>query len=201
MGRRRSLGGLSTPLAVLWVGRIMHSTLLCTSEVDLGLWPLCIFFFLIAPTAHAFSYFQQLLVSLFSVAPRDVCPRASTPVKKGSKVPANLTGICPHRTLIPEGEMDQSPDSDMSEGGGAGVADAHAAVAAQNCLLLSGGQGRLPGGDHIQRETSVMNRSKPAKVRGRMGNRISGRGNSMCQDTFSPGPLFPPRYVAFSLLF
>lgn len=97
--------------------------------------------------------------------------------------------------------MEQSPDSDMSGEGGMG-ADAHAAMAAQrNCLSSSGGQGRLPGGDHIQRETSVMNRSKPTKVRGRMGNRISGRGNNMCQDTFSPGPLFPPRYMTFSLLF
>ena len=33
-----------------------------TSEVVVGLWPLCIFFFLIAPTAHACSYFQQLLL-------------------------------------------------------------------------------------------------------------------------------------------
>ena len=71
-------------------------------------------------------------------------------------------------------------------------------TAQRNCLSLSGGQGRLPGGGHIQRETSVMNRTKPAKVRRKTGNRISGKGNSMCQDTFSPGPL-PPAPKIYSL--
>ena len=48
------------------------------------------FFFLTASIVHVCSYFQQFLVSLFSVAPGDVCPRASTPVKGPRSQPISL---------------------------------------------------------------------------------------------------------------
>ena len=171
------------------------------SEVVVGLWPLCIFFFLIAPTAHACSYFQQLLLFSFSLAPGDVRPRASTPVKGPRSQPISL-GPALTELSSQRGRWNSQQTVTCRGRGEAGGADAHTAGTAQrNCLSLSGGQGRLPGGGHIQRETSVMNRTKPAKVRGKTRNRISGKGNSMCQDTFSPGPLSPRRYIAFSLLF
>ena len=126
------------------------------SEVVVGLWPLCIFFFLIAPTAHACSYFQQLLLFSFSLAPGDVRPRASTPVKGPRSQPISL-GPALTELSSQRGRWNSQQTVTCRGRGEAGGADAHAAVTAQrNCLSLSGGQGRLPGGGHIQRETSVM---------------------------------------------
>ena len=61
-----------------------------TSETAVGLWPLCILLFVIAPTAHVCSYFSLLIVSLYSVAGGDVCPGASTLVKGPRSQPISL---------------------------------------------------------------------------------------------------------------
>lgn len=45
---------------------------LSTSEMAVGLWPFCIFLFIIAPATHACSYFSSHLVSLYSVAGGDL---------------------------------------------------------------------------------------------------------------------------------
>ena len=88
LAQRGYLGGLPTSWVVLRAGGI-HSTLFLF--LALQKWWLGFVFFLscypeFAPSAHACSYFQSLIISLYFVAQGDVCPGAS-PValqRKGS---------------------------------------------------------------------------------------------------------------------
>ena len=58
---------------------------MCKMAVDLL--PFCILLFIIAPTAHACSYFESLIVSLSSMSQGDFCPDASTLVIGPSSQP------------------------------------------------------------------------------------------------------------------
>lgn len=138
-------------------GRIMHS-ILPLGTLRSGCWFVATLylFLLIAPTAHACGYFQQLLLFSFSLAPGDVRQAMLSRVK----VPANLTGTCPSPEPHPK-RMEQSADSDMSEGGGRG-ADAHTAVT-QKLLVIVWRSGKASWRRSHPAVTSVMNRTKPQK--------------------------------------
>ena len=202
MGRRRSLGGLPLPRRCCGRGGSCAVSCFSSGHLRSGRWFVASLYLFLpnCPNCACMQLFSAAS-TLFSVAPGDVCPRASTPVKGPRSQPISL-GPALTELSSQRGRWNSQQTVTCRGRGEAGGADAHTAGTAQrNCLSLSGGQGRLPGGGRIQNETSVMNRTKPAKVRRKTGNRISGKGNSMCQDTFSPGPLSPPRYIAFFLLF
>ena len=76
VGQAAYLGGLPAPLVILSAGPCAD-----TSEIAVGLWPFCILLFIIAPTAHACSYFQSPTVSLYSLAQADICSGASPSVE------------------------------------------------------------------------------------------------------------------------
>ena len=60
---------------------------LSTSEMAVCLWLFCILLFIITLTVHVCSYFQPLIVSLYSVVGGDVCPGASTAAKGARSQP------------------------------------------------------------------------------------------------------------------
>ena len=99
LGRRRSLGGLPTPLAALCAGT-MHSPLLSLLALRSDRWFVA-FLYLIAYCCPNCAYLQLLLVSLYFVAGGDVCPGASTLVKgPRSQGPGPVSLPLPQRSQL-----------------------------------------------------------------------------------------------------
>ena len=87
--------GWSTPPFMMLCAKII--TWLCSQHFRNGGWVMAFFVshYNLPRTAHAHSYFPSCIVSLYSVARGNICPRADTAVKgPRSQVPACL--ICTH---------------------------------------------------------------------------------------------------------
>ena len=95
MDPKGGLGGLPTPLVVLFAGILPRTLLLlpASQKWQLGFWSFCILLSIICPNCTGMQLFLVPYSFFVSIAGGDSCPGASPPIKGPRSQPASLLEV------------------------------------------------------------------------------------------------------------